>query len=72
MPYVKSLKPVFTNILIFELQDNIKDTDFLEKLKSKGIIATAFGNNTIRFVFHLQITDEMVTKISDVLESTEL
>lgn len=72
MPYVKSLKPVFTNILIFELQDNIKDTDLLEKLKSKGILATAFGNNTIRFVFHLQITDEMVTKISDVLESTEL
>jgi len=72
MPYVKSIKPVFTNILIFELQDNIKDTDFLEKLKSKGILATAFGNNTIRFVFHLQITDEMVTKISDVLESTEL
>lgn len=72
MPYVKSIKPVFTNILIFELQNNIKDTDFLEKLKSKGILATAFGNNTIRFVFHLQITDEMVTKISDVLESTEL
>lgn len=72
MPYVKSIKPVFTNILIFELQDNIKDTDFLEKLKSQGILATAFGNNTIRFVFHLQITDEMVTKISDVLESTEL
>ena len=72
MPYVKSIKPVFTNILIFELQDNIKDTDFLEKLKSKGILATAFGNNTIRFVFHLQITDEMVTKIRDVLESTEL
>lgn len=72
MPYVKSIKPVFTNILIFELQDNIKDTDFLEKLKSKGILATAFGNNTIRFVFHLQITDEMVTRISDVLESTEL
>jgi threonine aldolase len=72
MPYVKSIKPVFTNILIFELQDNIKDTDFLEKLKSQGILATAFGNNTIRFVFHLQITDAMVTRISDVLESTEL
>lgn len=72
MPYVKSIKPVFTNILIFELQDNIKDTDFLEKLKSQGILATAFGNNTIRFVFHLQITDEMVTRISEVLESTEL
>ncbi len=69
MPYVKSIKPVFTNILIFELQDNIKDTDFLEKLKSQGILATAFGNNTIRFVFHLQITDEMVTRISDLLES---
>jgi threonine aldolase len=69
MPYVKSIKPVFTNILIFELQDDIKDTVFLEKLKSQGILATAFGNNTIRFVFHFQITDEMVTRISDLLES---
>jgi len=69
MPYVKSIKPVYTNILIFELQDHIKDTDFLEKLKSRGIQATAFGNNTIRFVFHLQITDEMVKKIGEVLES---
>lgn len=69
MPYVKSIKPVYTNILIFELQDHIKDTDFLEKLKSRGIQATAFGNNTIRFVFHLQISDEMVKKIGEVLES---
>ncbi|HMU02605.1 MAG TPA: GntG family PLP-dependent aldolase [Saprospiraceae bacterium] len=69
MPYVKSIKPVYTNILIFELQDHIKDTDFLEKLKSRGIQATAFGNNTIRFVFHLQISEEMLKKIGEVLES---
>jgi len=72
MPYVKSIKPVFTNILIFELQDHIKDTEFLEKLKSKGILATAFGNNSIRFVFHYHITDEMLITINKVLESLAL
>ncbi len=71
MPYVKSLKPVFTNILIFQLQDDIKDKDFLKKLESRGILATAFGNNTIRFVFHFQISDEMFARISEVLESLD-
>lgn len=71
MPYVKSIKPVFTNILIFELQDKIRDTDFLEKLKTNGIKATAFGNNTIRFVFHLHIDDDMVERIINVLASLE-
>jgi threonine aldolase len=72
MPYVKSIKPVFTNILIFELQENIKDTEFLEKLKAKGILATAFGNNTIRFVFHYHITDGMMVKIGHILTSEDL
>lgn len=72
MPYVKSIKPVFTNILIFELQDNIKDTEFLEKLKAKGILATAFGNNSIRFVFHYHINDGMMVKIGHILTSEDL
>ncbi len=71
MPYVKSLKPVFTNILIFQLQDDIKDKDFLKKLESRGILATAFGNNTIRFVFHLHIDDDMMDQICDILSKLD-
>ncbi|MBC7885561.1 MAG: aminotransferase class I/II-fold pyridoxal phosphate-dependent enzyme [Saprospiraceae bacterium] len=67
MPYVKYLKPVQTNIVIFQLQDNIKDDDFLVLLKTKGILAAPFGENTIRFVLHLDITEDMMFSICDTL-----
>lgn len=67
MPYVKELKPVATNIVIFVLQDDIIDHHFIEKLKQKGILAVPFGGNTVRFVFHLDITDEMMEDIFKIL-----
>ncbi len=67
LPFVKELKPVQTNIVIFELVDEINDTDFLIKLRENGILAVAFGGNTIRFVFHLDITEEMMDKILTIL-----
>jgi threonine aldolase len=67
MPYVKEIKPVHTNILIFELQEDIKDVEFIQLLKSKGILAAPFGDNTIRFVFHLDITDQMMDELYQLL-----
>ena len=67
MPYVKELKPVHTNIVIFELMDNIVDTDFLATLKQVGILAAPFGGNTIRFVFHLDITEDMFLQTCQAL-----
>ncbi len=66
-PFVKTMKPVASNIIIFELQDDIRDTDFLEKLKAKGILAAPFGGNTIRFVLHLDITDDMMQELKQKL-----
>lgn len=63
LPYVKSVKPAFTNIVIFTLQDDIKDSFYLEKLKSEGILAAPFGGNTIRFVYHLDITEKMAEEV---------
>jgi len=67
MPYVKVLKPVHTNIVIFQLQDDIKDLDFIEKLKAKGILAVPFGGNTIRFVTHLDISENMIEQTCKLL-----
>jgi threonine aldolase len=68
MPYIKVLKPVHTNIVIFQLQDDIKDLDFIEKLKAKGILAVPFGGNTIRFVTHLDISESMVEQTCKLLK----
>lgn len=65
--YVKLLKPVQSNILIFHLQDDIRDFDFIDKLKEKGILAAPFGDNTVRFVFHLDITDDHMSEIKMIL-----
>ncbi len=68
MSYVKVLKPVHTNIVIFQLQDDIKDLDFIEKLKAKAILAVPFGGNTIRFVTHLDISESMVEQTCKLLK----
>jgi threonine aldolase len=69
LPFVKSLKPIHTNIIIFELQDDIKDHDILELLRKNGILAAPFGGNTIRFVLHLDITPPMVDEVCKKLKS---
>lgn len=55
--YVKSIKPVHTNIVIFILKDHIKDADFIQHLSSLGVLAAPFGENSIRFVYHLDISE---------------
>jgi len=63
LPYVDEVYPVQTNILIFELNKKMKDTDFMSKLNEKNIKATIFGPQTIRFVTHLDFTDSMMEEV---------
>jgi threonine aldolase len=70
--YVKSVRPVKTNIVIFDLADGHKADPFLEKLKTKGILATAFGPETIRFVTHLNYTDKMHSEVLNTLKSIKI
>lgn len=65
--YVKSIKPVFTNIIIFDLQDEMSGAKFVEIMKNKGILVSAFAPQTVRMVTHLDISDEMVKKVCSVL-----
>ncbi len=67
--YVAALKPVRTNIVIFDLHPPQTAEEFLEKLSSHGIMASAFGAHTIRFVTHLDVTDTMIDKVVGVLKS---
>ncbi len=58
--FVKTVLPVETNIVVFELQDDINDKEFLTSLEERGIKAVGFGPQTIRFVTHLDFTQEML------------
>ncbi|MBK8955739.1 MAG: threonine aldolase [Saprospiraceae bacterium] len=70
--YVSSIKPVFTNILIFELVDACPAQKFLEILKAQHIVAHGFGTHKVRFVTHLDITDEMMDRLIPALEHLKI
>lgn len=59
-PEVAEVLPVETNIVIIRLVDGVTNTDYLAKLKERGILAVAFGPQLVRFVTHLDLTDEQM------------
>ncbi len=66
--FVETLMPVDTNIVIFELIRDIDPLDFVGRLKESGILCNTFGKRSIRFVTHLDITDDMIQHTVDVLK----
>ncbi len=67
VPHVTGMKPVYTNILIYDIDPSLEIQEYLKKLESKGILATAFGPHSVRFTFHLDITDEDMMDLSKVM-----
>jgi threonine aldolase len=67
LPFVENIRSVQTNIVIFDVKQPLSANDFLEKLQAKGIKASAFGVQTIRFVTHLDFTAAMLTQTLAVL-----
>lgn len=67
--FVKEVLPIQTNIVVFKLIDTIKDSDFLETLKKKNILAIGFGPQTIRLVTHLDFSGSMLEELIDTLKA---
>lgn len=68
LPFVANVRPVKTNILIFDLHPPLTATGFLAQLAEQGIKAFAFGPQTVRFVTHLDFTAEMLEQVLEVLK----
>ena len=68
LAWVKSIIPVETNIVIFEPVNGVKDTDVISKLAEKGILVSSMGGNKVRFVTHLDLTDEMIERLNVTLK----
>jgi len=67
--FVTGVMPVETNIVIFDLDLRITTKEFLDKLESKGILAYPFGPTSIRFVSHLDISDEHMAHLEKSLKN---
>ena len=57
LPYVENVRPVQTNIVIFDVKAPYTSKSFLALLESKGIQATPFGPMTVRFCTHLDVNE---------------
>lgn len=68
LPYVESVKPVKTNILIFKLKSQ-KASKFVEDMKAQDVICSAFGEYEVRFVTHKDFKVKMMDKLYDILEN---
>jgi len=68
---VANVLPVDTNIIIFNLNEKLSPEKFVNRLFENGIKATGFGKQAIRFVTHLDFTDEMLDKTVSVLRAIQ-
>jgi threonine aldolase len=71
LPYVASVLPAETNIVICSLEEGLSPDRFLEKLRSQGLRATSMGGQLIRFVFHLDISDDQLGIIVETLRKLD-
>ena len=68
LPYVSDVRPIKTNILIFDLKPPFTSSSFIDELAKYQILAAPFGPQTVRFVTHLDVTPAMLDKVIDILQ----
>lgn len=72
LPFVKSVLPVDTNIVIFEIDDSILAVDFALQLKQKNLLVSVFGKHTLRLVTHLDFNDDALEKTIFILKKCKM
>jgi threonine aldolase len=68
LPYVDSVMPVETNIVIFKVSADHTAVSIVKSLQDKGILCGTTGPDTIRFVTHLNISSDMIEKSLAILK----
>lgn len=56
--FVKNVYPIETNIVIFELPETILATTFVDAMAEKRVLCVPFGKHLVRFVTHLDFSDD--------------
>ena len=69
LSFIKTVEPVETNIIIFELNEDVNEITFVQKLIDDNIKIIGMGGGKLRMVTHLDYTDDMHNRLLDVLKS---
>ena len=72
LSFIKTVEPVETNIVIFELNANVDETAFVQKLAGNNIKIIGMGGGKLRIVTHLDYTDEMHEKLLNTLKNFKI
>ena len=56
-----------TNNVIFTIRPGMKASDYLEKIRARGILALKTGERSIRMVTHLDVSDAQIREVCDIL-----
>ncbi len=69
LPFVDDIIPNESNLLFFNINPSFPAQEFLAKLRKNNILSMALSPQTVRFVTHLDFTDEMLATTEKVLRS---
>ncbi|GAA3955380.1 GntG family PLP-dependent aldolase [Pedobacter ginsengiterrae] len=64
--YVKSVMPVETNIVIFEVEKGSADK-IVNQFKEKGLLCNTTSSSTVRLVTHLDLSAEMIDRAIEII-----
>ena len=67
--WVREVEPVETNIVIFYIQPHLDENEFVGLLEKQGILLVKMGQGKLRFVTHLDLTDEDIESVAFCLKS---
>ncbi len=68
LPYIENVRPVQTNLIIFDVKPPLTSDVYIQKLNEHGIMAAAYGPQTMRFVTHLDFSREMLEVVLGKLD----
>lgn len=69
LPFVEKVLPVYTNIVIFNIDaKQLNGSAFEEQMRARGVRVSSFGKQTIRVVTHLDFTEAMLEKTLAALQ----
>jgi len=69
LPMIKTVEPIETNIIIFELNEDADETTFVQNLADNNIKIIGMGGGKLRMVTHLDYTEGMHERVLGVLKS---
>ena len=68
LPYVSSVIPPETNIVIFDVASSVNPVDLIAYLEKHGIRVVQFGPKSIRMVTHLDVNREQLEEVVRCME----